>query len=58
VAVVGHIHHGKTSLVDMLVRETHEQKLDMELLDKGTDVSSGHFDCTGCRWGSLFDKAG
>lgn len=23
VAVVGHLHHGKTSLVDMLVHETH-----------------------------------
>ena len=24
VAVVGHLHHGKTSLVDMLVYETHK----------------------------------
>jgi translation elongation factor EF-G len=28
IAIVGHLHHGKTSLVDMLVYETH--KLDFD----------------------------
>lgn len=28
VAIVGHLHHGKTSLVDMLVHETHKMDVD------------------------------
>lgn len=28
VAIVGHLHHGKTSLVDMLVQETHKMDVD------------------------------
>ena len=30
VAVVGHLHHGKTSLVDMLVYETHKIDWDVD----------------------------
>lgn len=30
VAVVGHLHHGKTSLVDMLVYETHKMVWDAD----------------------------
>lgn len=29
-AVVGHLHHGKTSLLDMLVEETHKLQLDTD----------------------------
>jgi U5 small nuclear ribonucleoprotein component len=30
IAIVGHLHHGKTSLVDMLVHETHKLDVDAE----------------------------
>lgn len=30
VAIVGHLHHGKTSLVDMLVYETHQIDFDCD----------------------------
>lgn len=30
VAIVGHLHHGKTSLVDMLVYETHKIDVDCD----------------------------
>jgi len=32
IVIVGHLHHGKTTFVDMLVKETHHKKWD---LDKG-----------------------
>lgn len=37
VAVVGHLHHGKTSLLDMLVHETHVMEVDTD-----RNVSSQH----------------
>ena len=30
VAVVGHLHHGKTSLIDMLIYETHKMDWDVD----------------------------
>lgn len=30
VAIVGHLHHGKTSLIDMLVYETHKLDIDLD----------------------------
>lgn len=30
IAIVGHLHHGKTSLVDMLVYETHKIDVDTD----------------------------
>lgn len=30
IAIVGHLHHGKTSLVDMLVYETHKIDFDCD----------------------------
>jgi U5 small nuclear ribonucleoprotein component len=36
VAIVGHLHHGKTSLVDMLVYETHKMNFDC---DKPVSIS-------------------
>lgn len=38
VAVVGHLHHGKTSLVDMLVYETHQLEIDVDKPLKYTDT--------------------
>lgn len=38
VAVVGHLHHGKTSLVDMLVEETHRVEVDAEKPLRYTDT--------------------
>lgn len=30
IAVVGHLHHGKTSFVDMLVAETHDVPINVD----------------------------
>lgn len=38
VAVVGHLHHGKTSLVDMLVFETHKLTWDADRPIRYTDT--------------------
>ncbi|KOS13637.1 p-loop containing nucleoside triphosphate hydrolase protein [Malassezia pachydermatis] len=38
VAIVGHLHHGKTSLVDMLVEETHRVEVDAEKPMRYTDT--------------------
>jgi 116 kDa U5 small nuclear ribonucleoprotein component len=38
IAVVGHLHHGKTSLMDMLVRKTHDMHSDFEKETRYTDV--------------------
>lgn len=40
VAVVGHLHHGKTALMDMLVYETHQLEWDTERQLKYTDSHS------------------
>ncbi|SPO23817.1 probable ribosomal elongation factor EF-2 [Ustilago trichophora] len=37
VAVVGHLHHGKTSLLDTLVYETHKMEVDMDTHMRYTD---------------------
>ncbi|KDN53116.1 P-loop containing nucleoside triphosphate hydrolase protein [Tilletiaria anomala UBC 951] len=37
VAVVGHLHHGKTSLMDMLVYETHKMEMDTDRPMRYTD---------------------
>lgn len=39
VAVVGHLHHGKTSLVDLLVEQTHKVTIDAEKQMRYTDVT-------------------
>ncbi|KAI8920326.1 P-loop containing nucleoside triphosphate hydrolase protein [Powellomyces hirtus] len=38
IAVVGHLHHGKTSLVDVLVSQTHDMQWDLESKERYTDV--------------------
>ncbi|SJX63094.1 probable ribosomal elongation factor EF-2 [Sporisorium reilianum f. sp. reilianum] len=38
VAVVGHLHHGKTSLLDTLVYETHKTEVDMDTHMRYTDA--------------------
>lgn len=38
VAVVGHLHHGKTSLLDMLVLETHQLAWDADRPIRYTDI--------------------
>lgn len=38
VAIVGHLHHGKTSLMDMLVEETHQLTLDTDKRLRYTDA--------------------
>lgn len=39
VAVVGHLHHGKTAFVDSLVRQTHAAKWDQDAsYDRYSDV--------------------
>lgn len=38
VAVVGHLHHGKTSLLDMLVFETHQLTWDADRPIRYTDI--------------------
>ncbi|KAM0750354.1 P-loop containing nucleoside triphosphate hydrolase protein [Meredithblackwellia eburnea MCA 4105] len=40
VVVVGHLHHGKTSLVDMLVYETHKIDVDVDKPLRYTDTHS------------------
>ncbi len=37
IAVVGHLHHGKTSLVDMFVRSTHSTPLEERYTDTRMD---------------------
>lgn len=37
VAIVGHLHHGKTSLLDTLVFETHNMQIDMDQHARYTD---------------------
>lgn len=39
VAVIGHLHHGKTSLVDLLVEQTHKVTIDAEKQMRYTDVT-------------------
>ena len=38
VAVVGHLHHGKTSLVDLLVQQTHVLDFEKRKYERFTDV--------------------
>lgn len=41
VALVGHLHHGKTALMDVLVNQTHifdEKRIDYKSLERYTDV--------------------
>jgi U5 small nuclear ribonucleoprotein component len=38
VAVVGHLHHGKTALMDLLISETHDFHWDLESKQRYTDV--------------------
>ncbi|GAA6007451.1 116 kDa U5 small nuclear ribonucleoprotein component [Rhodotorula paludigena] len=38
VAIVGHLHHGKTSLVDLLVHETHKLDVDVDQPLRYTDT--------------------
>ncbi|KAL7751862.1 U5 small nuclear ribonucleoprotein component [Sorochytrium milnesiophthora] len=38
VAVVGHLHHGKTSFLDMLVEQTHNVRWELEKMHRYTDV--------------------
>ncbi|KAG0167176.1 U5 small nuclear ribonucleoprotein component [Apophysomyces sp. BC1034] len=38
VAVVGHLHHGKTSFVDMLVSETHDVPINVDQPERYTDT--------------------
>ncbi len=38
VAVVGHLHHGKTSLFDTLIYETHKMEVDMDTHMRYTDA--------------------
>ncbi|KAG0348168.1 U5 small nuclear ribonucleoprotein component [Podila humilis] len=38
VALVGHLHHGKSSIMDMLVNETHEKDMDVDRQERYTDT--------------------
>ncbi|KAL1926710.1 hypothetical protein VTP01DRAFT_5605 [Rhizomucor pusillus] len=38
IAVVGHLHHGKTSFVDMLVAETHDVPINVDQPERYTDT--------------------
>ncbi|KAJ3158771.1 U5 small nuclear ribonucleoprotein component [Geranomyces michiganensis] len=38
IAIVGHLHHGKTSFVDVLVSQTHDMQWDLESKERYTDV--------------------
>jgi U5 small nuclear ribonucleoprotein component len=46
VAVVGHLHHGKTSLIDMLVYETHKMVWDADAAVRYPVVRN--LDCHSC----------
>ncbi|CEH15588.1 p-loop containing nucleoside triphosphate hydrolase protein [Ceraceosorus bombacis] len=39
VVVAGHLHHGKTSLLDMLVQQTHVMPIDTDRQERYTDIS-------------------
>ncbi|KAG5439177.1 hypothetical protein PCANB_001476 [Pneumocystis canis] len=38
IALVGHLHHGKTSFLDMLIQETHDMKMDSKKKLKYSDI--------------------
>ncbi|KAF9310911.1 U5 small nuclear ribonucleoprotein component [Podila horticola] len=38
VALVGHLHHGKSSIMDMLVNETHEKDMNVDYQERYTDT--------------------
>lgn len=38
IAIVGHLHHGKTSFVDMLIAETHDIPINVEQPERYTDT--------------------
>ncbi|KAI9101026.1 P-loop containing nucleoside triphosphate hydrolase protein [Phlyctochytrium arcticum] len=38
IVIFGHLHHGKTSLVDVLVSQTHDMTWDLESKERYTDV--------------------
>jgi U5 small nuclear ribonucleoprotein component len=38
VALVGHLHHGKSSIMDMLVNETHEKSMNVGVQERYTDT--------------------
>ncbi|KAG0366660.1 P-loop containing nucleoside triphosphate hydrolase protein [Gamsiella multidivaricata] len=38
VAIVGHLHHGKSSIMDMLVNETHEKNMNVDIQERYTDT--------------------
>lgn len=38
IAIVGHLHHGKTSFVDMLISETHNMPINGEQPERYTDT--------------------
>jgi len=38
VAIVGHLHHGKSSIMDMLVNETHEKNMNIDIQERYTDT--------------------
>ncbi|KAG0012060.1 U5 small nuclear ribonucleoprotein component, partial [Podila clonocystis] len=38
VALVGHLHHGKSSIMDMLVNETHEKGMNVDYQERYTDT--------------------
>jgi U5 small nuclear ribonucleoprotein component len=41
VAIVGHLHHGKTALVDMLVYETHVIDVDVDKQVRSVSIKAG-----------------
>jgi U5 small nuclear ribonucleoprotein component len=38
IAIVGQLHHGKSSIMDMLVSETHEKNLNIDIQERYTDT--------------------
>jgi U5 small nuclear ribonucleoprotein component len=38
IAIVGHLHHGKTSFVDMLISETHDIPINVDQPERYTDT--------------------